>query len=67
MIVAWLVGFGLYQWLAPQGPGWWSGLVGQTHPARDRLSASLPSFAVAFILASAAALLLRPRAALAKT
>src|SRR5919199_1282676 len=22
-IVAWLVGFGLYQWLLPQGPEWW--------------------------------------------
>jgi putative hydroxymethylpyrimidine transporter CytX len=24
MIGAWVVGFGLFQWLSPQGPGWWT-------------------------------------------
>src|SRR5919201_1181219 len=31
-IAAWLVGFGLYQWLSPVGPHWWTRLVEQTHP-----------------------------------
>ena len=67
MILAWLVGFGLYQWLSPQGPAWWQRIVGHTNPAPIDFTASLPSFAAAFGLAAAAALLLRPRAALAKT
>jgi nucleobase:cation symporter-1, NCS1 family len=46
-IVAWLAGFGVYQWLSPSGPGWWTGLVDVTHPA---IGGSLPSFAAAFLL-----------------
>src|SRR5262249_8424446 len=30
MILAWLVGFGLYQWLSPQGPAWWQRIMGHT-------------------------------------
>ena len=67
MILAWLVGFGLYQWLSPQGPAWWQRIMGHTDPAPIDFTASLPSFAAAFGLAAAAALLLRPRAALAET
>ena len=56
MIVAWLAGFCLYQWLAPVGPGWWTDLVAHTHPhALPWGGASLPSFAAAFALAAAAA------------
>ena len=47
-LVAWAVGFGLYQWLSPVGPGWWTSLVAHTHPAAVSFTASLPSFAVAF-------------------
>jgi putative hydroxymethylpyrimidine transporter CytX len=55
MIVAWLVGFGLYQWLEPQGPQWWTKLVAHTHPhALPWGGASLPSFVAAFGLAVAA-------------
>jgi purine-cytosine permease-like protein len=61
MIAAWLVGFGLYQWLSPQGPAWWQRLVGHTNPAPIDFTASLPSFAAAFLLAGAAALLVRSR------
>jgi putative hydroxymethylpyrimidine transporter CytX len=61
MIVAWLVGFGLYQWLSPQGPAWWQRLVGHTDPAPIDFTASLPSFAAAFLLAGAAALVMRSR------
>jgi putative hydroxymethylpyrimidine transporter CytX len=67
MILAWLVGFGLYQWLSPQGPAWWQRIMGHTDPAPIDFTASLPSFAAAFGLAAAAALVLRPRAAPAET
>ena len=50
-LVAWLVGFGLYQWLSPVGPSWWTSLVGHTHPQSVTFTASLPSFAAAFVLA----------------
>jgi hypothetical protein len=50
MIVAWLAGFGLYQWLHPTGPSGWTDLVEQTDPAG--IGASLPSFALSFALAS---------------
>jgi putative hydroxymethylpyrimidine transporter CytX len=67
-IAAWAVGFGLYQWLAPVGPSWWTSLVAHTHPASVTFTASLPSFAAAFGLAALAALRYRrPRVALAKT
>jgi putative hydroxymethylpyrimidine transporter CytX len=49
-ILAWLAGFGLYQWLSPSGPGWWTRLVDVTHPA---IGGSLPSFAAAFLLSIA--------------
>jgi nucleobase:cation symporter-1, NCS1 family len=56
---AWLVGFCLYQWLSPQGPGWWTRLVDHTHPGYVSFTASLPSFAAAFVLAAAARVLAR--------
>lgn len=59
MIAAWLVGFGLFQWLSPQGPAWWTRLIGHTDPAPIDFTASLPSFAAAFGLALAAGLLVR--------
>jgi NCS1 family nucleobase:cation symporter-1 len=61
MIAAWLVGFGLYQWLSPQGPGWWQRVMGHTDPAPIDFTASLPSFAAAFLLAGLSALLVRSR------
>ena len=36
-LVAWLVGFGLYQWLSPVGPAWWTRLVAHTHPRQRHL------------------------------
>ena len=60
MIVAWLAGFALYQWLYPQGPGWWTRLVAHAHPhALPWGGASLPSFAVAFALAALARVVAR--------
>src|SRR5438552_3792287 len=55
-LVAWLVGFGLYQWLSPVGPSWWTRLVAHTHPGYVSFTASLPSFAASFVLAGLAAL-----------
>jgi nucleobase:cation symporter-1, NCS1 family len=49
-LAAWLVGFGLYQWLSPVGPHWWTSLVARTHPLSVSFTASLPSFAAAFAL-----------------
>jgi NCS1 family nucleobase:cation symporter-1 len=60
MVVAWLVGFCLYQWLYPQGPHWWTDLVASTNPhALPWGGASLPSFVAAFALAVAARALAR--------
>jgi putative hydroxymethylpyrimidine transporter CytX len=54
-LVAWVAGFVLYQWLSPQGPSWWTGIVAHLHPGHAAWTASLPSFAASFVLASAAA------------
>jgi NCS1 family nucleobase:cation symporter-1 len=47
-LAAWAVGFALYQWLSPVGPGWWTRLVEHTHPATVPFTASLPSLAASF-------------------
>jgi putative hydroxymethylpyrimidine transporter CytX len=54
LVVAWLAGFVLYQWLFPQGPGWWVDVVERTSPPDLGIGASLPSFAVALGLGAAA-------------
>jgi putative hydroxymethylpyrimidine transporter CytX len=59
-VAAWLAGFALYQWLFPQGPGWWVDLVERTSPPELGIGASLPSFAVAFVLGAAASAATRP-------
>jgi purine-cytosine permease-like protein len=59
LIAAWLAGFALYQWLSPQGPGWWVDLVARTNPPDLGIGASLPSFAVALGLGAAASYLAR--------
>jgi NCS1 family nucleobase:cation symporter-1 len=60
MLVAWLAGFCLYQWLSPQGPGWWTDIVARFHPHSSPWGgASLPSFAAAFLLAVLARVLAR--------
>src|SRR5438132_7197767 len=50
--LAWLAGFGLYQWLSPVGPSWWTSLVAHTHPGNVRFTASLPAFVASFALAA---------------
>ena len=60
MVVAWLAGFCLYQWLSPQGPHWWTTLVAHTHPhTLPWGGASLPSFVAAFALATLARVVAR--------
>ena len=60
LVLAWLTGFCLYQWLYPDGPGWWTRLVVHAHPhALPWGGASLPSFLAAFALAAGARLLAR--------
>jgi NCS1 family nucleobase:cation symporter-1 len=49
-LTAWAVGFCLYQWLSPVGPEFWTKLVDRTHPGYVTFTASLPSFAAAFLL-----------------
>ena len=49
-LIAWAVGFCLYQWLSPVGPGFWTKLVDHTHPGNVTFTASLPSFFAAFLL-----------------
>jgi NCS1 family nucleobase:cation symporter-1 len=60
LVAAWLAGFCLYQWLYPDGPGWWTRVVAHTHPhALPWGGASLPSFTAAFLLTVAARALVR--------
>ena len=59
LVVAWLAGFVVYQWLHPIGPSWWVDAVEAVRPGTGGLDAagvSLPSFAGAFALASASVL-----------
>jgi hypothetical protein len=65
-LAAWVVGFGLYQWLSPVGPHWWTSLVAHTHPGHSTWTATLPSFVAAFVLAALAALRYRRPLAFAK-
>ena len=66
-IGAWLAGFALYQWLYPNGPSWWLDFIHHDTPPYD-ISASIPSFALAFALAALAGVLgRRPRTAFAQS
>jgi len=56
-IVAWLAGFALYQWLYPTGPSWWVDAVSRLDPPAWGIGATVPSFLVAFIVASLMAML----------
>jgi putative hydroxymethylpyrimidine transporter CytX len=59
-IAAWIVGFCVYEWVAqPTGLGVWSSFVRWVPRGSLRYGASLPSFAVAFVLALLAVALAR--------
>jgi purine-cytosine permease-like protein len=63
-IAAWLAGFALYWWLNPYGgPGWWADVVTRLHPPDWGIGATVPSFALSFVLGGAVALLAPPRTA----
>ena len=48
---AWIAGFAAYQWIQPTGPGWWTERVAGLPGAGGFTGgASLPSFALAFVL-----------------
>jgi nucleobase:cation symporter-1, NCS1 family len=55
LIGAWLGGFALYQWLYPTGPAWWVEVVERLDPPGWGVGATIPSFLVAFVGASAVA------------
>jgi putative hydroxymethylpyrimidine transporter CytX len=55
MIAAWIAGFGVYQWLYPTGPGWWTDIVGRLDPPAWSIGATVPSFVVSFVLAAVVA------------
>ena len=56
MIVSWLVGFALYEWIAQtQDLGFWTRFLAGLHPPSIGIGASLPGFAVSFGLALVAA------------
>lgn len=59
LVAAWIVGFALYQWLYPSGPSWWVDLVGNLSPPDWSIGATVPSFVVAFAIASVVAALSR--------
>jgi putative hydroxymethylpyrimidine transporter CytX len=60
MIAAWLAGFLLYEWLAQtSGLGFWTDFLAKLHPLHSQIGASVPSFAVAFALASLVGVLAR--------
>jgi nucleobase:cation symporter-1, NCS1 family len=63
-IVAWVTGFAVYEWLyQPTDLGFWSRWVGQLPTPSYQIGASVPSFAVAFLLTAAAVTLGSSRAA----
>jgi putative hydroxymethylpyrimidine transporter CytX len=61
MLAAWLAGFALYQWLAPNGPAWWVDFMQNLSPATADLNASVPSFLASFALAALLAVAVRRR------
>ena len=55
-LMPWVAGFVVYHWILPTGPSWWTGTVGRliSEPVTADvpwLSASIPSFLIAFALA----------------
>lgn len=59
LIGAWALGFALYQWLYPTGPGWWVEQVQRLDPPGWSIPVTVPSFLVAFAVALPVALLSR--------
>ena len=63
-IAAWVVGFVVYEWLyQPTGLGFWSRWIGELPTPSHAIGASVPGFAVAFLLTAAFARVGSARAA----
>ena len=66
MIVSWLAGFAVYEWLAQtQGLGFWTHFLAKLHPPHAQIGASLPSFGVSLALAGLVSFAARRTGALA--
>ena len=63
LVLAWIAGFALYQWLFPTGPERWVELVSELNPPEWGIGATVPSFLVSFGIALAIAVVTRRRAA----
>lgn len=61
LILAWILGFGTYQYLSPTGPAWWVEQVQRLDPPSLGIGATLPSFVAAFAVGFAAAAVSRRR------
>jgi putative hydroxymethylpyrimidine transporter CytX len=61
MLVAWIVGFGTYQYLSPTGPSWWVEQVQRLNPPDWGIGATLPSFVASFVIALVVAAAARRR------
>jgi purine-cytosine permease-like protein len=62
-LVAWAAGFLVYEWLyQPADLGFWSDLIARLPAPSYQVGASLPSFAVAFVLTGLVQALSSPRA-----
>jgi len=59
LVAAWIAGFVTYQWLNPTGPERWTDQVRRLGPPEWSIGATVPSFLVAFVLASLVAALTR--------
>jgi nucleobase:cation symporter-1, NCS1 family len=59
LIAAWVAGFVLYQWLFPTGPERWKDVVDALNPPDWGIGATVPSFVVAFGIASVVAVVSR--------
>ena len=55
LVAAWIAGFVLYQWLNPTGPERWTDLVRKLERPDWGVGATVPSFVVAFAIASVVA------------
>lgn len=52
LVAAWIAGFVLYQWLNPTGPTRWKDFVANLEPPGWSIGATVPSFILAFVLAT---------------
>lgn len=62
MTLVWLLGIGVYHWIVPTGPSWWTDIVNKVPGAGHHtfLGASLPCFVVTFVSALIVASLFSP-------